>query len=367
MSRNTPQTAVAVAEAPVKPYQGPPATPDNFTEAYKEFDIPKGQVEAAGGGRLVTGTPVRGLRPLDTDSQRRLDQFWRQIRMNRPAPATVINLHPWELFFISTNPFLRGIRVPPCQPGEPFAYHHIRTVSADKSYKEDGTFEFAAVLPIQKACQFLVAFADPETYGGGVLVYEGDQHPNNMKQVETYGPNGSLNVTKVNGYEEGDEGEKIPVVIDHPIRRDLHEMITQQRLLRNEHYLRQMDVANELYGSKEPKARREVTKSPKYKLMARMLDSEGLLPKECETWALLAPGTEPVQEPAVPVELCKRCGAALTGGYACGACNNIIDPLAAYMDFAIEFEHAKMASLDTGQRKEAQTEKERREKAAAKA
>ena len=280
------------SDAPVKLYDGPPATPDNFTTAFPEFDIKKGKtIEAPGAGRMGTA-PQRGLRPLDVDSQRRMDEAYRQIRTNRPKPATVINLHSFELAFPSTNQFLRGIRVPACKPGEPFAFHHIRTTSLDKSYKEDGTFEFSPIIPIQKAAQFLVAFADPEVYGGGVIVYEGDRNPDNVEMVETYGPTGLANCTQMNGYEEGDEGEKIPVVIPVPIKKNLHEMISEQRAKRNEKYLREVEHANELWGAKEPHIRREVIRSPKYRLMAEMLLAEGLLKEKHRPDWMLASATD---------------------------------------------------------------------------
>jgi hypothetical protein len=349
-----------LTDAPVKLYEGPPATADNFTTAFPEFDIKKGAtIEAPGAGRMGTA-PQRGLRPLDVDSQRRLDEAYRQIRTNRPKPATVINLHSFELAFPSTNQFLRGIRVPACKPGEPYAFHHIRTTSLDKAYKEDGTFEFSQIIPIQKAAQFLVAFADPEVYGGGVIVYEGDKNPDNVEMVETYGPTGLANCTQMNGYEEGDEGERIPVTIPVPIKKNLHDMISEQRARRTLKYIQECERANELWGAKEPHIRREVIRSPKYRLMAEMLLAEGLPGFKRPEW-MIATALDVYsskEEEAKP--LCKRCGATLGGGYACTACNNIVDALAAYLDHAIEFEHAKMSSLTPEQRVLALKEKERR-------
>src|SRR5713101_2358536 len=111
-----------------KRYEGPPATPENFTKAFPEFEgaATRQSAAAAATGGIPYALPrAKPLRPLDEISQRNLDELKHQMRSNPPRAATVINLHPWPLMFPSTDVFLRGIVVPACNPGMEFAYHHI--------------------------------------------------------------------------------------------------------------------------------------------------------------------------------------------------------------------------------------------------
>src|SRR4051812_43594146 len=119
----------------IKPYEGPPATADNFTRAFPEYER-LGTDGATGRAGTVATAPVRGRMPLDAQSERNLAELRRQVRNNPFPAATVINLHPWPLQ--ASDIFLRGIVIPACEPGMEVAYHHIRSWSHDKKYSEDG-------------------------------------------------------------------------------------------------------------------------------------------------------------------------------------------------------------------------------------
>jgi hypothetical protein len=150
----------------------------DFTHAFPEFASSKSNPGA------------RGVNNLDATSQHNKNEAERRLRSNRPKPATVINLHPWPLTFGSGDRFLRGITVPACHPGELYAYVHIRKTALDWEYEENGSLDFQPVLPIKLAAEFMREFGGKDGYGGGVIIYEGEGHPDKMGEVETYDPGG---------------------------------------------------------------------------------------------------------------------------------------------------------------------------------
>lgn len=331
-------------EAPIKPYQGPPATPDTFAEAFPEIV------------RQVTA-PRRGINPLDATSQQNLDDLFRQMRNTPPKPATVINLHPWPLSFGAADKFLRGVVVPACNPGMEFAYHHIRTWSADRRYSEDCMSSvFTAILPIHKAGQFLRQFSDPEVYGGGVLIYQGEGHPNKVGKVETYSQDGRPITNPRKEREPQDEGADLEVIREVPVMRELSEMIADQRRRRNEFYLNAVQWADERFKSTDAKERKLVT--PIHRMMAEMLVSENWIPTAPD-WNLTSR-----LEQGLADNNCKSCGNVVQkAAYKCSTCENILNPLEAYMDHAIEIDHAKMDTLTAEQWKDVEKEEEKRDKA----
>jgi hypothetical protein len=264
------------------------------------------------------------------------------VRANPFPAATVINLHPWALQ--SSDTFLRGIVIPACNPGQDFAYHHIRAWNHDKQYSEDGThFVFSAIKPIQKAAQFLIKFADPEMYGGGVIIYEGDRQPNKMDLVELYSPDGRLMSNGQDGYELDDEGNRIPIRLEIPVKGKLHEHLERARDSRNEFYLRRVTEADEWFKSQDSKDRRKIT--PMHRLMAEVLVAEGML-KEAPDWNL----TSKLDKNKGEAKECKSCGSMIQGDpYRCTGCGNILKALEAFMDGAIEWGHAKLELLSASE------------------
>ena len=113
-------------------YKGPPATADNFAESALGQEMAAAAMRPAMPVAIGVPTPMRARRPLDGESQRNLDELYLQVRSNPFKPATVINFHPWDLQFPMTEPYVRGITVPKCQPGDMFSWHHIRSWSPEK-------------------------------------------------------------------------------------------------------------------------------------------------------------------------------------------------------------------------------------------
>jgi hypothetical protein len=355
-------------QTPIKPYEGPPPTKENFTEALRpdleEAAIAQNAAAATGIASDIGGTqgfvatvPIvrpKALRPLDLPSQRNLDQLRRQMRSNPPQVATVINLHPFPLFFPSTDIYLRGIIVPACNPGQDFAWHHIKVWSPEKAYEEgdSASLKFSAVLPIHKAAQFLRAFADPETYGGGVIIYEGGENPRNKKEVETYQQDGRPLVKLIDGIEEDQEGHQIPTTVEIPIKRNLYAMIDEHRERRNRFYKLQVKQADTNWKSGDDNRRKLVT--DRHRLFAEVLYAEHIIPV-LPDWDLATR-----LEAGLAQNNCKSCGSTVPkDAYQC-KCGNIVDALAAYKDYKIEFEHAKMEMLSPEQYAEAEKVRDER-------
>jgi hypothetical protein len=154
-----------MSNTPVVPYQGPAATPNTFATAFPEV------------AALVEGKAKRGVTYLDPLSLKRLDDLRRQMMSSPPAHATVVNLLPWELSFSSGMPLLRGLQVPACHPGMPYAYYHIRSWRHTSELMSDdtGSWSFSAITPIMQAGQFVREFLNKDNMGCGVIIYEGGQ------------------------------------------------------------------------------------------------------------------------------------------------------------------------------------------------
>lgn len=310
--------------APIKPFEGPPATPDTFLTAFPEME------------RMIKGG--RGINPLDRVTQANLDELRRNVRSNPFKPATIINLHPWPLQFSMSTPFVRGIVVPACNPGDEFAHLHVRSWSHDQSYNEDGTMKFTAIKPIQKAAQFLISFADPEMYGGGVIIYEGEGHPNKVGEVETYRPDGRPEVTVKIGYEYDDENHPYKVEQEVPIRRKLAEMIAEQRRVRNERYMVRVQAADDNFKSGDAAKRKLITAMDRQ--MAEMLVAEGVLSRAPE-WNLSSRMDEGLSE-----NHCPSCGGIPdANAFRCQRCAHVLNPLEAYKHASIEYGHASFDLL----------------------
>jgi hypothetical protein len=327
-------------------YEGPPATPDNFTQAFPDMER----------AVLSKVAPQLARNPLDPLSEKNLADLRRQVRANPFPAATVINLHPFTLQ--SSDMYLRGIVIPACEPGMDFAHHHIRSWNADKRYSEDGnSFIFTAIKPIEKAAQFLLKFANPEVYGGGVLIYEGDRHPNKLTDVELYSLDGRPMVRVEDGYDYDDEGHRLPSKIEIPLKGKLHELIEQERRKRNQFYLAKVTEADRWFKSGDSKKRELITDL--HRLMQDVLVKEGVLDKPLD-WNLASTLDRSKGEG----KECKSCGSVIQGDpYRCtnAGCGNILKALEAFMDGAIEWGHVKIEMLPSEQYAVAEAEHKRRQ------
>ena len=296
-------------------------------------------------GKFATAFPQMealakaGRNVLDSVSQKNLDDLRARMRANKPRPATIVNLLPWKLIVTGGSTF-QGIEVPACPPGVAFTHQHIRYWKTDTPrYNEDCTaFLYDPIYPIQIAREFVRVYCNRERFGGGVIVYEGDGHPDKVDMVETYDDSGLPITSSEYGIEEGQEGEKIEVVIQAPIRQKYNDIYRRERGLRNAMFKRKVEVMNRDYQLPDGKGRRNLTDN--HILMAEVLFAEGVI-SEKPKWSLVSRLDEGLE-----AFDCPKCGEPRKkNAYACRACNNILDALAAYKDYAIDFDNVKMDML----------------------
>lgn len=301
-----------------------------------------------------TRSKVKGVQELDQDSAQARLEIMRQMRTTPPKAATIINLHPWPLSFGAISRLLRGITVPPCEIDMPFAYHHIRGYRMDWEYNENGTFKFKPILPIEMAAQFIREFSNKDAYGGGVIIYEGETHPDKMDVVEIYDPIGRPQTTETKGFEYGEENEKIPTLLQTPVKRKLAGLIEEQIKQRNAAYLARVRKADHDY--KLPDGRGKWLINDTHLLMAQVLFAQGILQK-LPDWNL-----SDRMEAGLAEHNCPACMASpKEGAFACSACGHILKALEAYRAGAIQWGHASMETMSSDELDEAEEIRTERE------
>lgn len=302
---------------------------------------------------LQSAKDVKGINNLDVASQQRLNELRQRMRSSRPKPATVINLHPWPLQFSGSDLFLRGIYVPACNPGQPFAYQHIRSYRVSHEYNEDGTFEFAPILAIDMAGQFLRDFSNADIYGGGIVIYEGEGHPDKIEEVETYDQQGKLQTVREVGIEYDEENRAVQVPVDVPVKKSLAALISQQRKVRNDFYLNRVKLADQNYNRPDGKGKSLVTNL--HCLMADVLFAEGII-AAVPNWDLKGS-----VELGLRDEPCPSCGGTPKAeAFKCVSCGHVLNAFDAYMNGAIEHGHASMDLLSGEEWELVEKENERR-------
>jgi hypothetical protein len=301
-----------------------------------------------------TRAKVKGVQELDQESAQARLEIMRQMRTTPPKPATIINLHPWPLTFGATSRLLRGITVPACELDMPLAYHHVRGYRLDWEYNENGTFKFKPILPIEMAAQFIREFSNKDAYGGGVIIYEGDLHPDKMDLVEVYDPIGRPQTTETRGFEYGEENEKIPTLLQTPVKRKLLGLIEEHTKQRNAAYLARVRKADHDY--KLPDGRGKWLINDTHLLMAQVLFSQGIIQKLPE-WNL-----SDRMEAGLAEHNCPACMASpKEGAFACSACGHILKALEAYRAGAIQWGHASMETMSSDELDEAEEIRTERE------
>lgn len=309
----------------------------------------------------VSNQIKKGQNPLDDITRNNLEDLKRTVRTNGYKHATVFNLNPMPLEFGATNLYLRSIVVPACQPGMAYpAKHVIRHWRHEGLYEEDGSRKFKAIFPIRMAGEFVREYSHKDNYGGGVIICEGDINPEKCGpdfEVETYDALGRPITTPQGALEYDEEGNAIPVVNNLPVRRKLHDLINEARKARNAHYKKV--VARMSRDWQLPEGRGKFNVTDVHRMMAAVLMADGELAKLPEFCTEATP-----EEAGLGDASCKACGnIPKAGAYKCMNCGNILNALEAYKDFAIEFDHAKMAMLTSDELEEAELIKMEREEA----
>lgn len=304
--------------------------------------------------------PGRKHNRLDVETQANLDELVTQMRRDRPKPATVINLHPFELQFNADNYLLRGHTIPACLPGMPYNYKALRGWRHDGgSYNENGSRKFKPIVPIDVAGQFAREFNKMETFGPGVLIYMGDSHPDKVGMVETYDPMGRLVTVDGQAMEYDEEDKPFAISVKNPVRSPLVDLLKSLRKARNDFYLVQVQKADGWANKDNGKFSSWIQDT--HRKMAEILKAEGVIPFVPD-WKLSTRLDKGLAE-----DNCRSCQRPVVkGAYKCEHCGNILDALAAFMDGFIEFEHAKIGLLPDDQYQQAEAENKIRAKRLAK-
>lgn len=243
------------------------------------------------------------------------------------SKVMVVNLMPFALKPNGVLTERYGLTVPPA-PIEPrskdFPSYSFRLLdrlywdSKDRGAGMDDVDNFEAMpwTPLEVADDFIKEYNEVQKCGG-VFVYEGEQMP-----------------------------ETSPV---------LKNMLLKAAEARNEWCMKRVEEANLEYASES--SRKNITEV--HRNAWRILFHAGLVKKEEQPPWLTAISSAAVR---TPTELCKRCGSAVGGGYACKECGNIIKPLEAYEDGAIEWGHVSFQKMSDEDMKKATEIRKKREK-----
>ena len=304
---------------------------------------------------LTNALTKSGKNNLDTESQNNLNELRRQMRSNPPRPATIVSLLPFPLTFGAGNRWMGALTVPACNPGDGTpAYLHVRGYKIDWAYNENGSLKFFPILPIQRAAQFLREFSNNDAFGCGVIIYEGEGHPDKVDEVETYAPDGRALTNTKRGWDQDDEGNRIPADIETPIRAKLATLIESERKKRNAVFLNRVQRADHDY--KLPDGRGKWLINDVHFKMADVLFAEGVITKKPD-WNL-----QSRLEQGMAAESCP-CGNPVKKESAwCGVCGHILNPLEAYKAGKIEFGHAAFDLMTTDELEEADEIRKEREK-----
>jgi hypothetical protein len=347
-------TPITPYTGPIKVHEGPlPKDPAQQVQVFKQAseNFPKAFPE-------YESQVKKGTNPLDEATLTSLNELKAQMRATPPKPATVINLNPMSLDFGMGNLYMRGIVVPGCAPGMPYAKYTIRHWRHQSLYQEDGSRFFRPILPIHMAGEFAREFSHKDNYGGGVIICEGEINPEKIGpdfMVEVYDQHGRVVTTTEAGFEFDEENNKVPVLLQVPIKQPLHRLIETARKARNAHYKKQVQKAEHDWRLPDGRGKQNVTEV--HSLMAAVLVADGELSKMPD-WNLTSRSEEGLADNS-----CKACGnVPRVGAYKC-ECGNILNALEAYRDFDIEFEHPKMGMLTSDELEEAELIKMEREEA----
>ncbi len=327
-------------EEAIKPYQGPPPTPENFTTAFPQMEA----------------TVKKGVNNLDEESQANLNALLAQMRSTPPKPATVINLHPWPLSFGYGNRLLRAITIPACPPGQLVAYSYIRVWRKDWEYNENGTLKFKAITPIQIAAEFIREFSNKDNDGGGVIIYEGEHNPDKVETVEVYDAMGRAQTTSRNSFEYDEENNRVPVIAYDPIRKSFKDVLKEAIAVRNQVYFRKVQAADHDYKLPDGRGKRNIT--DKHRLMAEVLYAEGVI-TSLPQWDLGSRLDEGLEEGNCPACASPRRAAA----FRCGNCSHILNAYEAYKAGAIEYGHVSMDTMTSDEWEEVEQIKVERDEA----
>lgn len=270
--------------------------------------------------------------------------LWEQaIEGGGVTPASFLNMHPWQV--TATGPHNQGIVIPPC-PIEHEFYHYIQRGPRFDFGDNGGRFKVKIIWPIEIMRDFArqhFSWHGNEFPSGGMVVYMGDQIVGQAKPktaAATLGFFDRMQALVRKATTEKTERENLERMIEEERTRQLayrpdgidsdEKILKAMKLARDQQidfYQRMFDWADQRWAEKTKPGYGSVTKN--HRDIARWLHHRRQVAKLPE-WVSAKPPRDFVQQ------FCVKCGGELSDkGYACGKCNRIDKPFAAFKDGAI--------------------------------
>lgn len=262
-------------------------------------------------------------RDLLTDVKAIHDQV---IQQKGVIPATLLNMHPWELK--ATGQHNEGIVVPPC----PIADDYVQYVH--KSYRRDfsdrwGNFKVQPVWPIM----LMRDFAQQHAQWGGIVVYMGDNMPGEQKKHKS----GAFDkffalLDKIGEKLDPDTRKAVQELVqereaeekkDRLSESEIWKLIQNANQIRITEYEKYFEEAEQALVLDKANGYRKVTR--RHRLVAQWLFHRQYI-KTLPTWV-----TEKKPKGFTPTN-CHKCGSEvnLEKGFACVKCNAIYHGIRAY-------------------------------------
>jgi hypothetical protein len=310
------------------------------------------EMQQANAEILLGENPSRDMRKISDKAQRftaskrqEIVRFLKQTEAERPV--TLLNLNPFPLKINGGMYF--PDEVPAKKLGERYAVYVIRNTRwGHKDLGADAQnmmqVEPVPAIPRLLASEYMREYAQQEGSTGGVLCYEGDKDPKNIKRGE------KVRVPEVAFSESGELYVEVK-------ERDFHEVLEKVVVKRNQSIMKHLQYASAWYENDVQR----MNVNDRHRDMARLALAEGLI-EELPRWVLQAN-----PEGQKKVEPCPSCMTTpKAGAIICINCNHIFDVLEAYRNTRIAFGAVEMDRLTADEWKIAHKIKEERDKARSK-
>ena len=334
--------------------------------------------EAFATEQRTKGKPMADWNP---ETHQKLNRVYEEMEKNPPREAWVINLH---VFPIRVNgghlysdsapaclPNQAGFRSVRCDDGKDYIFScfMVPWSKLDMQPEENWSYTPSQIFPIEIAGEYMREANTSELLGPGIFIVEGPKTPEELflenAHIPVYDDQGRLMTVPAPGiapgadrnpYRKGVSKATRPMTI--PIR-EIYRALRQRQL---DAYFRIVSQADADYKGAKERGHGNWYVNGNVRLMAEALVAANKL-KEVPTWNLekrVDAGLEEVN--------CINCGTAKKKGVsACTECHHPFDPLQAYKDGLIDFEHRAMNTLPVEQLAEALRIKAQREETRKKA
>lgn len=349
-------------DTPIKPFKN-----------YDEQQARRGQITESAGGADRPLATVNGqtghVKKWDPVTAGNLQALENAQAVNPAKRAWVVVLHPWPIS-VNGGRMMRETAPPAGHKlvldGKLLIHRHrtqgegsteelnrdgvgvleIPWYEPDLKPEEAGHFTAQAILPIEQAGQYAREGNSNDLWGPGVLIYDGGLPPDEMyasnMEVGLYDPHGAP-LTKQKPAMVTLRGRKGPVeqMMDVPVRGKFREVLAQIDQQRMAMYLHLVNEANAQWISSEGKEKKWYT-SRSTALMAQVLFKTKRIP-ELPPWAMESRLDAP---PETKIQKCINCRSDRKDKehYVC-ICGWPFDPIMAYANDQINFEHVTISAL----------------------